>query len=340
MSMKTLATAVAALGLAVSIAGASDVVGYVYQTCPGNSEIVVGVPFTRDCVGTYTVTGVSGNTLTVTGAAWASYANTHFVRLTSGAADGQWATITAVSGDDLTLTLDAATAGVVAGDTFKLCPHWTLATLMPDNLAGISFVASANSFPSSRRTEILLPDLSGTGTDRSATKYYYRSGAWYLSGGGNADAVILPPQTLMILRNTNNASELTFVALGDAQDGTSVTGLAIANGVNNDNYVATTSPIDLTLDQLNLGGTAAFVASANSFPSSRRDELILFDNSATGVDKLASGTKYYYRSGAWYLSGGGLAGSTVVPAGSAIVVRKYKGASDTTVNWTRTQDLE
>ncbi|MCU0781339.1 MAG: TIGR02597 family protein, partial [Akkermansiaceae bacterium] len=93
-------------------------------------------------------------------------------------------------------------------------------------------------------------------------------------------------------------------------------------------------PVDLELNDLNLGGTPAFMTSLSMLISGRRDELLMYDNAAAGFNKGPS-ARYFYFDGKWLKQGAGNAdhGGDVIPAGWGFVIRKYSGTG-ASVNWT------
>jgi uncharacterized protein (TIGR02597 family) len=105
-------------------------------------------------------------------------------------------------------------------------------------------------------------------------------------------------------------------------------------------------PIEVTLNQTGLSPKdGSFVATpGQQIPGQRfavKDQLLLFDNSVAAFDKQPRAV-YYYSDGVgqpaagWRLLGdlsGGDRGNDVIPAGSAMLIRKAKTASNATVFW-------
>ncbi len=83
----------------------------------------------------------------------------------------------------------------------------------------------------------------------------------------------------------------------------------------------------MTLASLKLGGTSAFVTSTS--PGVHKDELLVYNNSAAGMNKSASATYYFYNN-AWRKSGASASlsfDSEPVPAGAALIIRKAAGTA-------------
>jgi uncharacterized protein (TIGR02597 family) len=95
-------------------------------------------------------------------------------------------------------------------------------------------------------------------------------------------------------------------------------------------------PVDTTLNNLNLGGTAAFVTSTSTLAAGRRDQLLVFSNASVGQNK-APATTYYYNGGIWKKNGAGNTdfGTDIIPAGVGFIIRKYTGTG-ATANWDNT----
>ena len=91
------------------------------------------------------------------------------------------------------------------------------------------------------------------------------------------------------------------------------------------------------------GSFVASTLSPNTKNNSRlalKDQLLLFDNTQAAIDKSPSLVYYYLnavgKATGWKLSGDGMTdhGNDVIPAGSAIVIRKARTATAQTVFWT------
>lgn len=326
MKMKASAiTAAMLLALTAQVVSAADAVGYNALTVPTNSDVLVSVPFTKDAVGSFAVSSVTADGVTVTNTLTVNaYTNGYYVRFTSGGGAGLWSTISANGTGGFTLANTNALTGVTAGNTFKVYPHQTLATVFPDGMEGVSFKKSASSL--NRSTEILVPNTTTVGLNKAASAtYYYTSGQWRKVSGGtvNCDNTVLSPQEYFVLRN-KSTNTLTYVASGNVE------ALAVGRSVStqtakNDIAAVSGRPIAMTLAELGLGGTVAFETSANSL--NRKDELQVFNNSATGYNKGALAT-YYYTSGHWRKVGGGTTNyenERVITPGAALIIRKAAG---------------
>jgi len=342
LKKSTAAAAIALLSLAAQSIGLAETVGYNKVTVPGNSDALVSVPFTLDAAATLTVTGVVPSTgVTVAGPLTNNqYQNLYYVRFLTGNAAGQWSTISSNTTTQLNFSVTSFVGSIANGDQFQVIRHQTLASIFPDGLEGVSFVKSNSAINNiaNRRTEILIPNSTAIGINKaSSASYFYLSGEWRRqSQAGNFDNTVIEPHTYVIIRNSNNATPLTFYSLGDVVSTGQLVDRVRTETSKNDVYKSAMNPLPITLAGLELGGTPAFVSSTSLINNvaNRRDELLVFNNATTGINK-ASSASYFYFNGAWRKQGSGGANfdGEVLPAGSAILIRKYQGVSAGNADW-------
>lgn len=320
-------TAAALLALAAQSASAVSAVGYNAVTVPTNSDVLVSVPFTKDASGSFAVSSVTASGVTVTDILTANAYTNGYVRFTSGGGAGLWSTISANGTGGFTLANTNALTGVQAGDSFKVYPHQTLASVFPARMEGVSFKKSASAAVHS--TEILFPNTSSVGINKSpSATYYFYNNAWRKAGSAsslNFDNTVVSPQEYFILRN-RGTNTLTYVASGNVEP--VAAGRYVATQTAKDDVAAVSGrPMAMTLASLKLGGTSAFVTSTSA--AVHKDELLMFSNSAAGQNKAPTATYYYYNN-AWRKAG---ASSSVsydnepVPAGAALIIRKASGTA-------------
>jgi uncharacterized protein (TIGR02597 family) len=311
----------------------TDPVGFVKTTVLGNSDGLVSVPFSRAPSFMGLVQGVAADTITVAGAPFNGndLSEAYYVRILTGAKRGVWTTI--LSNGDNTLTVEDAGAlnGVAQGDRFGVYPHQTLDSIFPASLAGIAYQVTTS--PLSRKTEVLAMDLAGQGINRSPlSSYYYYNGAWRLVGGSAAEdqgGTVLYPETPMMVRNKNNAQNLSCLTLGHVVMSAVGRGLPTLS-IQNDLFGATGRPVTMTLNELQLGGTPAFVSTTSTL--SRKDQLLVFDNAEAGQNKSPVATYYYLNAAGnvgWRLVGGSATADVgddpVLELGSGFIIRKVAG---------------
>jgi uncharacterized protein (TIGR02597 family) len=309
---------------------ASEGAGYYQVTLLGNSDTYLSVPYRRPGVSLQMVTSVSGSVITVSGSPnWAAngfvyspptQTNTYFVRFVSGAAGGKSYAVIANGANNLTVNLNGdSLASVANGDTIAIESYWTPATLFP-NGAGIF----ASPTLGNRFTEVLIPDTNSAGINLSSSKIlFYNAGSWKQVGQGGIshnDDILAPNSFLVIRHNVNTNSTMTL--LGSVVGSSISIPLQVSSTVQQDNAVALTRPVTVSLDASGLISSGAFASSP--LPGSRTDELQIFDNTVALKNKSSSAI-YYYWSNAWRRVGAGttdVGSDGVFVPGSGIVIRK------------------
>jgi len=161
------------------------------------------------------------------------------------------------------------------------------------------------------------------------------------------DTPVLPDSYIIVRNPSTSADGLRLTVAGSVSLEPISIPLDSALTVN-DNYVSISRPLDITLNNLGLVVTgnlsaSAFTPSVGTSGSSRRDQLMVFNNSSTGFNKSASATYYYLSTNStsgWRATSDSTtdAGNTVLPAGSAILIRKYQGSASTKF-WTNVISL-
>ena len=316
-----------------SVSNAQVVTGYNTTSVPPQTDVFVSLPFTRQPVGTFTVQGTTSTSIQVTTSTFTSnqFANAFYLRLISGAGKGRFSTITSNDASTLVLQDPTILTGVVATDTLQIVPHWTLATVFPDNFEGVSFSLSPNAF--ARTFEILIP-RADVGINKSASvTYFYQGGTWRTTTAatGNFDNDVLVPQRHFILRNRNSVASgktVTFTTLGYI-DPVAPAVRIHRDPIRDDLVVSTGLPLPTRLSRLHLGGFEAFqTTNAPLIPSNFRDLVLVYNNNTTGFNKAAQAT-YFFSGGFWRSTAAPTtnANEDILPAGAAITIRKFQGTA-------------
>lgn len=319
--------------LAVDTAYTTPVGGF-NSTAAANTDTRVSTTLARAAVWVGTVASTGSGTVSSSAPGWTASAfapgsATYYARMLSGNLRGQYFVITGNTTD--TLTVDSAglnLASIAQGDSVEIAPFWTLGTFYPASQAGVAFIASTSSL--SRQTEILFFDANATGINRASSgTYYFFNGAWRKTGSAvttSFDSTIIYPDSYVIQRNKAATTSLTY--LGRVQPGYVGTVIEASTSAN-DNFVAISFPVDITLDQTNLH-LSGFATSTS--PLSPTDQLLWFDPAETGTNRAASATFFYY-NGAWRRRGQSVAtdfGTTVLKAGSGFIIRKAANGTGST----------
>jgi uncharacterized protein (TIGR02597 family) len=139
-----------------------------------------------------------------------------------------------------------------------------------------------------------------------------------------AGDTIIPPDQYLILRNSGSSPRvLTQTVVGSVVVSPFTTYLSTQTNSQNDNYLGFPRATDYKLSQLGFTDTN-FVPSTSPNIRGRGDMLLVY--STTGSLNRPSSKTYIRLGGAWYDLGGRTFGDPVIPAGSALCVRK--SASD------------
>ena len=257
--------------------------------------------------------------------------------------EGSYYTVTASGTNTLTVNLNGdSLSTVAAGTSVSLIPYWTLSTAFPASDAGTSYIASTSTGIGGRATQIFLPDLTDAGINLAPTSaYYYYNNFWHLVGGNitvSHNDTILLPSSYFIVRNFTTPT--TFTPIGGVYMNRLSVALDTQGSSQQDNEVAVNRPTAFMLNDLDLITSGAFVASTSSGIGGRADQLFVYDNTVSGINKAPSAT-YYYRAGAWRLVGGNITtdyGSTTIPCGTGFTIRKARNNTGSTAFWQNTRN--
>jgi len=269
------------------------------------------------------------SSLSVSNDAWA---NSHYVRFTSGAADGKFFTVTA--NDSGSVTIDSIgddLSGVAQGDTLKVVEYWTLAKLFPPESQD-ALVESTGDLGFQRGSEVLMPDVVGDGINRAPSdRFYVTDSEWRESpGGSNADDIKIMPDKYIIIRQDESASDDMNLVLSGTVPNETINTFIVKSNQKQDNYLSHGRPVGVSLNELGLG--SAFEDSGGDLGFQREDELLYWD-SPSGINP-APDKRFYRVNGSWREAPGGAnAGSFVLESNSAFVIRKSSGNQTETVEW-------
>jgi uncharacterized protein (TIGR02597 family) len=348
---------------------ATNPVGYLQLSCSASSDTVLSVPFSQPPAYVGLVGLVSGSSITVSGTtgwttnqfAASSGTSTYYALLTSGTTvsprDGASYTVISSSTNAVTLFLNGDTiGGVPTGSTISIIPYWTLNTVFPASASGVSFTPSTGSTARTRGTEILFPDYTDPGTNLGAgyvattntyNIYYFLNGAWRLIPPGDPTVDVgntpLAVNGYVIVRN--GSVPTTVTAMGTVELNNAILPLATLSTGQQDNPVSLPRPVDVSLNNLGLITSNAFVASTGVTARTRGDELLIPDNTIPGTNNsvpypgtyttYATGIFYYY-NGAWRALGDGTGsdcGNALIHAGTGFTIRKAQTSNNASVLW-------
>ncbi|MBS0632455.1 MAG: TIGR02597 family protein [Verrucomicrobia bacterium] len=337
-----------ALGASLPAAVTSGPVGYVNIPLLRDSDTVVAVPLAPAIefagqVGAIAAAANGQFDLTVAGTPGLvadQFKNLYYIRLETGARRGMYFTITGNTAGRL--TLDAAGfdfSTIAAGDAFCIRKYWTLAALFPPAAAGTAanpLTASAGTLGPQRRSQVIIPNNGYAGTNLPAVGvYYFTADGWHQAVAGNptADHIILHPDSYFTVRQPAAiADDVTWGVTGSVVLEDQRIPLFTRTAGAQDNALALNRPVDLRLADTGL--ETGFAASASTLGADRRDQLLVFDNSARSQNKSAAAV--YYRVGDNWIkavSGNPAANDDVLGAATGFVVRKAATSDAGTSEW-------
>jgi uncharacterized protein (TIGR02597 family) len=321
---------------ATSVSVATDPVGFVTVTTLSNSDTIFSTPLAqseafRGSVGsltstTVTAAGTPGFTPSAFVYAAGTQSNTYFLRFRTGAMAGSYFTITANTASTVTLDLAGNVLGAAPGDQFAIIPYWTLGTAFPASSAGTAFQTSTSIF--SINTEILFPDQVSQGINlSSAATYFFLNGAWRQFGAPlnvSFNDTVMPPDSYVTIRNTAFTGSISV--MGGVPGTPQVAPVNSYPGNQQDNFLALTFPVAVTLNNLGLVGSNASTSPIRPSTSvfNLVDQILVFDNTVPGINKSASAT-YFYLNNAWRKFGSPLTtdfGGDVLQPGSGLILRR------------------
>jgi len=319
----------------------TDPVGYVKQTLAAGSDTIIAPQLQRPVEHTGSVSSVvtSGDNATLVCSSASFSANsfqyaantqpkTYFVLVTTGTLAGTTFRVVSNGTGDLVVARDGLT--VVSADitAIELRPYWTLNTMFPSADSGVSFTPSTGTTTGGRRTQLVLPNFVATGINRApATLYFYNPtlADWVSTGasGVKAGDTIVEPGQYIIHRNTGGTPvDLNATVVGGLLTKSDSIYLATLSSGSNDNPLALPRASDYLLSTIGFTD-ANFVQSTGKTTGGRRDQVLVYSTTGTGINR-APAKIYFKYANAWYdTASSTTAVDPTIPAGSAIVVRKY-----------------
>jgi uncharacterized protein (TIGR02597 family) len=347
----TAALALAAASVAFAQNATTTPVGVVTIDLPRGSDTYVSTPLAKPAKFTGQVSSRSGFTISVNPSpSFGNFTATpHYVQATNGSQAGIIFDVASNTGSSITLANNGIEpTGFEPGTNFKVVEYWTLGTLFPASSANVSFTPSASTTGPARRTQILFPNVTGSGINRSFSENYFFSGGFWRSTAAisvNADNTPILPDSFIIVRNPASAADgLKLSVSGSVNtDPMAVQLDRLVSGAN-DNYVSMHLPVDTALNDLGLISSGAFTKSTGTTGVARRDQLLVFNNADIRINKPAAKIYYYLDNGitqGWRTTSNSTAdvGNDTIPAGSGLIIRKYQASPATSQFWTKTLNV-
>jgi uncharacterized protein (TIGR02597 family) len=349
-----IAALIALLGFSLALeASAQSVatppVGTVTIPALANSDTIVAVPLENavefhGTVSSVQAGGTSEAMINLNGSpAWTSnqFQGFYYLRIRSGAKAGMYYAVSANTSSQLTVyTAGDDLSAVVSGDALTLHKFWTLNTLFPYNDSSRNpLTQSTSNLGPGRRSQIIIPNNNGVGINLPAFgSYYFTSTGWVKSIAGNPpanDTLLFPDEFLVIRQPSAITTDVNLVFVGTVNTSPLAIPVASRSGGAQDNALALMRPIDVRLADSGL--EKIFLQSTGHLGPGRRDQLLVFNAAARGINKSAA--KAYYRcNNQWYrsIAGSPLADNDVLPAGAGFLIRRYQSANPQVTTWINT----
>ena len=306
-------------------------VGYVSQgdaggTLKDNTDYRLSIPLERSTKFTGTVSAVTSNTITVTGAAFTTNQWTaipHYVRITSGAKAGFLTVID--SHDATTLTVTApqgqSLTGVLSGDKLSIQEAWTVGNFFENITVPVGLEVHA--FSGGTGGINIADDLNYT--------YYGVVDGWLDGNGDPATSAVLYPGESFYVRNASGGDVTGFTVTGQVP----VAPFTVvfhnvdpaSSGNSQDIPFGIFSPVAQTVSALGLSSIAQ-----------EGDSILIFDLSQTGLNLANVSDLTYYAGDGWVDSGTGdpINPGTFTLSASGLGYIYRRVPSDTDAVWTFT----
>lgn len=310
----------------VDIAPSQDGVNYVitHLSCPLEPK------FSISGYASGKITGNTSSTITANGAGWtanglAAPSAPYYLKIASGAAQGNLFRITANTADTLTLDtrgIDLATLGIANGtDTFQIVAGYTLLSLFGTPAEGV-VGGSAADLAANTVDKVLVNDTLGI-----ARIYYYNTsaGQWRRLGStsNQSNLPIGPHQGLSYYRISTQPVSFTFT--GRVPD----TDSRVILPESGTTLLATYFPVSSTLGALNIQATANWRKLGDPGVTLNTTDRVL------AKDSIGVFRSYYHDGTSWKRLGSATNQNSVpIEPGAAIYATRFGGGAPDT--WTRT----
>ena len=225
-------------------------------------------------------------------------------------------------------------AGLGAGAFFEILPAWTLDLLFPPGQQ-TTFHLSSGRLATGRGSELLLFNRESAGTLLAPSRRFYLTAeGWFEVGGYDAAGdVVIPPGEPFLIRHPEGSGATSFTASQQVYESGIQLALRRTEGRRQDTTVAPPRPVAVALADLGLT-PAQFEESLGTDPETRRDELLVFDNAAPGINKAPSAV-YFRVGGQWIEDAPGFpaADGSLIEPWAGLLFRKGSGSDDFLVPW-------
>jgi uncharacterized protein (TIGR02597 family) len=264
-------------------------------------------------------------------------ASLHYVYVRAvSSAEGRHFPIVAHSAGTIDIAAEAADlAGLAAGGRIEILPGWTLDRLFPPGQQ-TTIHPSTGRLSSGRGSEILFFDDEGEGIRLAPSRRFFLNEDGWIEVGGYEAAGNVPvmPGRAFLIRHPAGSADTSFVAMQQVYTGPVSLPVRVDSGSRQDTTVAPPRPAPVALASLDLDA-ATFEESPALDGGSRRDELLVYDNTTADINKKPSAV--YFRSGGKWIqdtTGYPDADAVAIEPSSGLLLRKAQGGGDLVLRWT------
>ncbi|MDQ8197547.1 TIGR02597 family protein [Pelagicoccus enzymogenes] len=330
----------------------SSIIGAVSMTAPAGSDLYLTPSFNNSAVFRSDVTSAAAGSVTFSGASFDvdAYAGGHHLLVEEGTLAGRIFEITANTATSLTISDPDSELAAAADQLASIIPALTLGEMFPNGLGGKVEANPGN------------PDLILFSNDNSAgvegfapeSIYYYGDIAknesdeivsqpgWRKVGAPlweSHDSAVLPVGEGFVVRN-NSGMDASFFLFGEVMVSQVQIPISSKSAGSTDNLVGVPRPLAIAIGDMGLDS----VVSLTTAPDAVKDTVRIYPADA-GKNPSPSVVYCLYSDG-WravengaVVTTGDVLDGALVPAASAVVIRKVATTEDEVVYWTNTWSL-
>ncbi|MDQ8182371.1 TIGR02597 family protein [Pelagicoccus sp. SDUM812005] len=331
----------------------SSIIGAVSMKAPAGSDLYVTPSFNNSAVFRSDVSAAAAGSVTFSGASFETdaYSEGHHLLIEGGSLSGRVFEITANTATGLTVNDPGSELGAAASETASIIPALTLGEMFPNGLGGKVEVNPGNP------DLILFSNDNSAGVEGLAPDAIYYYGDIAKDEGGNIisqpgwrkvgsplweshDDDVLPVGEGFVVRN-NSGVDVSFFLFGEVMLSQVQIPIASKSAGATDNLVGVPRPLAIAIGDLGLETVVSVTSAADAV----KDTVRIYPEEPSGKNPTPDVIYCLYSDG-WRQvvdgvvdTSGDVLDSAIVPAASAVVVRKVATIEDEVVYWTNTWSL-
>ncbi|MDQ8185916.1 TIGR02597 family protein [Pelagicoccus sp. SDUM812002] len=333
----------------------SSIIGAVSMKVPAGSDLYVTPSFNNSAVFRSDVSSAAAGSVSFSGAAFEpdSYASGHHLLIEEGTLAGRMFEITGNTATVLTVSDPSSELAAIsdAQPLASVVPVLTIGEMFPNGLGGKVEANPGNP------DLILFSNDNSAGVEGFAPESIYYYGDIAKDNGGNIisepgwrkvgsplfeshDDDVLPLGEGFVVRN-NSGVDASFFLFGEVMLAQVQIPIASKSVGSTDNLVGVPRPLAIAIGDLGLETVVSVTSAANAV----KDTVRIYSNNPQGKNPSPDIIYCLYSDG-WrsvvdgaVVTTGDVLDSSLVPAASAVVVRKVATTEDQVVYWTNSWSL-